>query len=75
MADLEAFLRTVDGAQIERDARIPDEVYQGLAELGCFGMKIPVEYGGLGLSTAYYGRANVPYSIKARTGQGSESVK
>lgn len=57
MTDLEAFLRTVDGAQIEREARIPDEVYQGLAELGCFGMKIPVEYGGLGLGQYYYNHA------------------
>ena len=57
LADLEAYLRTVDGALIEREARIPDEVYQGLAELGCFGMKIPVEYGGLGLGQYYYNHA------------------
>ena len=35
---------------IEREARIPDEFVKGLAELGAFGMKIPEEYGGLGLS-------------------------
>ena len=35
---------------IEREARIPDEYVKGFAELGCFGMKIPTEYGGLGLS-------------------------
>ena len=57
LADLEAYLRTVDGALIEREARIPDEVYQGLAELGCFGMKIPVEFGGLGLGQYYYNHA------------------
>ena len=57
LAELESYLRTVDGAQIERDARIPDEVYQRLAELGCFGMKIPVEYGGLGLGQYYYNHA------------------
>jgi alkylation response protein AidB-like acyl-CoA dehydrogenase len=57
LRDLEAFLRTVDGPQIERDARIPDEVYQGLAELGCFGMKIPVEYGGRGLGQYNYNHA------------------
>lgn len=57
LADLEAFLRTVDGAAIEREARIPDEVFQGLADLGCFGMKIPVEYGGLGLGQYSYNRA------------------
>lgn len=59
LADLETFMRTVDGAAIERDSRIPDEVFQGLAELGCFGMKIPVEYGGLGLGQHYYNRALV----------------
>ncbi|BDZ54077.1 acyl-CoA dehydrogenase family protein [Agromyces marinus] len=57
IADLEAFLRTVDGTAIERDARIPDEVFQGLAEVGAFGMKIPVEYGGLGLGQYWYNHA------------------
>jgi alkylation response protein AidB-like acyl-CoA dehydrogenase len=51
------FSRTVDGAVIEREARIPDEVVKGLADLGCFGIKIPKEYGGLGLSQVTYGRA------------------
>src|SRR3981189_3431100 len=31
---------TIDNAQIERDALIPDEVLTGLAGLGAFGMKI-----------------------------------
>ncbi len=47
----------VDGAAIERDARIPDEVFQGLARLGAFGMKIGQEYGGLGLTNLHYCRA------------------
>src|SRR5664279_4902169 len=46
-----------DGRVIERDARIPDEVVQGLAALGVFGIKIPREYAGLGLSHVYYNRA------------------
>ncbi|WP_222838897.1 hypothetical protein, partial [Enterococcus faecium] len=42
----EAYLRSeVDGAAIERDARIPDEVFHGLARLGAFGMKIDRRYG------------------------------
>ena len=49
--------RQVDGAVIEREARIPDDVVRGLAELGAFGIKIPREYGGLGLSHVYYNRA------------------
>ncbi|MFG3602317.1 acyl-CoA dehydrogenase family protein [Micromonospora chersina] len=47
----------VDGAAIERDARIPDEVFHGLARLGAFGMKIDRKYGGLGLSNLHYCRA------------------
>ncbi|MFV2102615.1 acyl-CoA dehydrogenase family protein [Micromonospora sp. LOL_024] len=47
----------IDGAAIERDARIPDEIFQGLARLGAFGMKIDREYGGLGLSNLHYCRA------------------
>ncbi|NUR72596.1 MAG: acyl-CoA dehydrogenase [Hamadaea sp.] len=47
----------VDGAQIERDAFIPDDVFAGLAGLGCFGMKIDPEYGGLGLSNLHYCKA------------------
>ncbi|SBT49495.1 acyl-CoA dehydrogenase family protein [Micromonospora narathiwatensis] len=47
----------VDGAAIERDAHIPDEVFHGLARLGAFGMKIDRRYGGLGLSNLHYCRA------------------
>jgi alkylation response protein AidB-like acyl-CoA dehydrogenase len=57
MAQLTAYARTLSGRVIENDARIPDEYLRGLAELGVFGMKIPQEYGGLGLSLVYYGRA------------------
>src|SRR5215468_9732371 len=57
-ARLREFCETsVDGAVIERDARIPDEVIRGLAAIGAFGMKIAPEYGGLGLSNLYYNRA------------------
>src|SRR5688572_26093043 len=55
---LRAFLTEhVDSQQIERDARIPENVIRGLKELGALGMKIPEEYGGLGLSQVYYNRA------------------
>jgi len=36
--------------QVERDDRIPDHVVRGMRELGLFGLAIPQEYGGLGLS-------------------------
>ncbi|KUM41229.1 acyl-CoA dehydrogenase family protein [Arthrobacter sp. EPSL27] len=57
MARLTDYCRTLSGRTIERDARIPDEYIRGLAALGVFGMKIPRDYGGLGLSLVYYGRA------------------
>ncbi|MFH8365282.1 acyl-CoA dehydrogenase family protein [Streptomyces sp. NPDC018031] len=58
LARLRRFLETeVDGARIERDARIPDETVRGLKELGALGMKIDTTYGGLGLTQVYYNRA------------------
>lgn len=57
MERLTEYCRTMSGRTIERDARIPDEYLAGLAGLGVFGMKIPRDYGGLGLSLVYYGRA------------------
>lgn len=58
LARVETFLREkVDPVAIEREDRVPREVIDGLAELGAFGMKIPQEYGGLGLSQRGYNRA------------------
>jgi len=57
-ARLERFLEEeVDAEQIEHEAKIPERVIQRLRELGAFGIKIPREYGGLGLSQYTYGRA------------------
>ncbi|MFF8230809.1 acyl-CoA dehydrogenase family protein [Streptomyces caelestis] len=58
LAKLRDFVETkVDAALIEREARIPDEVIDGLKELGAFGMKIDTKYGGLGLTQVYYNKA------------------
>jgi len=55
---LERFLRdNVDSDRIDREGEIPDAVIQGLRELGAFGIKIPREYGGLGLSQLSYMKA------------------
>src|SRR5215207_4329033 len=55
---LRAFLtERVDPRQIEREARIPTDVIRGLGDLGALGMKIPEEYGGLGLSQVHYNKA------------------
>ncbi len=55
---LNAYVRSdVDGALIEREDRIPDDVFHGLARLGAFGMKIDENYGGLGLTNLDYARS------------------
>jgi alkylation response protein AidB-like acyl-CoA dehydrogenase len=55
---LETFLKEkVDPAAIDSSGEYPEEVVRGLAELGAFGMKIPPEYGGLGLSQVEYNRS------------------
>lgn len=57
IAKLEVFLKEhVDPDEIDKTGEIPSHVVQGLAALGCFGMKIPKEYGGLGLSQTNYNR-------------------
>src|SRR6188472_4051876 len=55
---LGAFLQDkADPQQIERDGKISDEVVAGFKQLGALGMKVPEQYGGLGLSQVYYNRA------------------
>ncbi len=55
---LGTFLRErTDPDAIDREGEIPDEVLKGLAALGAFGIKIPKELGGLGLSQTNYSRA------------------
>src|SRR3954466_14968857 len=56
MARLRAFMADVDSDAIDRTGEIPDEVVQGLRDLGAFGLKVPEEYGGIGLSQVGYGR-------------------
>lgn len=46
----------IDPDKIDREAKIPDEVIQGLADLGVLGMTVPKEYGGLGMSQYAYCR-------------------
>ena len=47
----------IDADKIDADGEIPDEAIEALAELGAFGIKIPKEYGGVGLSQMNYSRA------------------
>uniref|UniRef100_A0A3Q0QUZ8 Complex I assembly factor ACAD9, mitochondrial n=1 Tax=Amphilophus citrinellus TaxID=61819 RepID=A0A3Q0QUZ8_AMPCI len=52
------FSEEVDSAKIDQEAKIPPETLNGLKDLGLFGIMIPEEYGGLGLSNTIYARLN-----------------
>ncbi|GHE57256.1 acyl-CoA dehydrogenase family protein [Streptomyces capitiformicae] len=49
--------KEVDSAGIERADRIPDHVIEGLKDIGAMSIKVPRQYGGLGLSSRCYHRA------------------
>jgi alkylation response protein AidB-like acyl-CoA dehydrogenase len=56
-SELERFLREeVDPADIDETGEYPPAVVDRLKRLGAFGMKIPVEYGGLGFDQVEYGK-------------------
>ncbi|HEU4995005.1 MAG TPA: acyl-CoA dehydrogenase family protein [Gemmatimonadaceae bacterium] len=57
MERLTEFLRRVDSDMIDRTGEIPEEYVQELRDMGAFGIKIPKEYGGLGLSYSSYVKA------------------
>jgi hypothetical protein len=60
LEQLRSFLTAhVDPDEIDRTGEIPDEVIEGLAKLGAFGIKISPEYAGLGLSQTNYCRAGM----------------
>ena len=44
---------TVDSGQIDKDAKIPNDVMEGLKELGLFGLQIPEEYGEIHYSLTF----------------------
>jgi alkylation response protein AidB-like acyl-CoA dehydrogenase len=57
VAELEQFCdEKLDPVQIDREADIPREVIDGLAELGILGMTAPTAYGGRGFSQMGYCR-------------------
>ncbi|MEX0909572.1 MAG: acyl-CoA dehydrogenase family protein, partial [Gemmatimonadaceae bacterium] len=57
LAKLHAFMEKVDSEEIDRTGEIPEPLVQELRDMGAFGIKIPAEYGGLGLSQLTYTRA------------------
>lgn len=44
----------IDHMRIDREAKIPDSVIQGLADIGMYKLTIPAEYGGLGFGQQQY---------------------
>jgi alkylation response protein AidB-like acyl-CoA dehydrogenase len=57
LGKLRAVLDATDSDAIDRAGEIPESVVQSLRDIGAFGIKIPREYGGLGLSQMTYIRA------------------
>ncbi len=56
-SEMERFLREqVDPGKIDETGEYPREVIDGFRKLGAFGMKVPVEYGGLGLDQVEYAK-------------------
>jgi hypothetical protein len=54
---LERLLARVDGDAIDRDDRVPPAVIASLRRLGVFRLRLPPEFGGLGLTHSDYRRA------------------
>jgi acyl-CoA dehydrogenase family protein 9 len=50
------FAANVDAAKIDRDHAIPPAVMDGLKSLGLFGLQIPTDHDGIGLSASAYAR-------------------
>ena len=44
----------IDAVKIDKEARIPDSVIDGLAKLGVYKMTLPKEFGGLGFGQQQY---------------------
>lgn len=57
LKNLQHVLDGVDADEIDREGEIPDSIMEKLAVIGAFGIKIPKEYGGQGLSQVNYSKA------------------
>ena len=58
LAKIEKTLKEhIDPDEVDRTGDVPQEGIKALADLGCFAMKIPKKYDGLGLSQVNYDRA------------------
>lgn len=46
----------IDAAKFDLDSQVPEEVMQGLAELGLYGLAVSEDFGGMALDTTLYAR-------------------
>ena len=53
---IDKFMPGIDSAKLDRDGELPPELINQLKEMGLFGLIVPTEYGGLGLSNTGYAR-------------------
>jgi len=53
---IDKYMSTIDSKQLDRTGEMPPELLQSLREIGLFGMIVPEEHGGLGLSNTGYAR-------------------
>lgn len=67
--------------KVEEEDKIPEEIVQKMRELGLFGLSIPQEYGGLGLSTfgeclvyEELGKTNASFRTRIATNNGIGSM-
>uniref|UniRef100_A0A8C5KPL2 Complex I assembly factor ACAD9, mitochondrial n=1 Tax=Jaculus jaculus TaxID=51337 RepID=A0A8C5KPL2_JACJA len=59
------FAEEVDSQKIDQEGKIPVDTLEKLKSLGLFGMQVPEEYGGLGLSNTMYARLGEIISLDA----------
>src|SRR5258706_2247267 len=53
---IDKYMSTIDSRKLDRAGEMPPELLQSLREMGLFGVLVPEEYGGLGLSNFGYAR-------------------
>src|SRR5207248_11801415 len=53
---IDKFMGTIDTRKLDRAGEFPTELLQSLREMGLFGLIVPEEHGGLGLSNTGYAR-------------------
>ena len=53
---IDKYMASIDPRKLDRVGEMPKELIQSLREMGLFGLIVPEEYGGLGLSNTGYAR-------------------